>query len=407
MDEEIEVPAGDLKNDGEPPKVEQPKKFDFTEHSAEAVARYLPFHGFYRDLAYSAKRITEEALRKADIRVGSVEARAKDPVSFGKKASKPSESDPNKPRYPNPFVDITDLAAIRIITFFPRTIPAIDKVIKSEFIVLEHANKGEELLEEEKFGYQSVHYLVKISSARASLPEYEVFKDGIVEVQVRTVLQHAWAEIEHDIQYKSSVAIPRDIKRRFMALAGLLELADREFQAIQDADKELNALAAGNVARGELNEVEITPSSLKAYLDKRMGADYRISPFSYDWLTRLVKRFGFRTLQQLDEATRGYDDDAVSRIVDGYRQGQTTRFERVLLAAMGELFVTRHLWRNSPWFLRASEDGLEKLRAFGIPIGNFDPNRDEASGASEAPNEINPIGGYDLPHLPGGLPDET
>jgi len=54
---------------------------------------------------------------------------------------------------------------------------------------------------------------------------------------VRTVLQHAWAEMEHDIQYKSPNAIPTLIKRRFIALAGLLEIADREFQTLQDENE--------------------------------------------------------------------------------------------------------------------------------------------------------------------------
>jgi ppGpp synthetase/RelA/SpoT-type nucleotidyltranferase len=51
---------------------------------------------------------------------------------------------------------------------------------------------------------------------------------------VRTILQHAWAEIEHDIQYKSARALPPALRRRLAALAGLLEIADREFQAIRD-----------------------------------------------------------------------------------------------------------------------------------------------------------------------------
>jgi len=56
-----------------------------------------------------------------------------------------------------------------------------------------------------------------------------------------------------------------------MSLAGLLEIADREFQAIQDADRELNSRAESLISAGELQTVEITPGALKAYLDKRIG----------------------------------------------------------------------------------------------------------------------------------------
>ena len=89
---------------------------------------------------------------------------------------------------------------------------------------------------------------------------------------MRTILQHAWAEIEHDIQYKSSHAIPTEIRRRFMALAGMFEIADREFQAIQTADQELEGQATQSVQRGELGGVEITPNSLKLFLDKKLGS---------------------------------------------------------------------------------------------------------------------------------------
>src|SRR5581483_3746026 len=124
-----------------------------------------------------------------------------------------------------------------------------------EFDVVEWSDKGQILVEEERFGYQSIHYLVRIKRNRSQLPEYERFRDAV-------------AEIEHDIQYKGATVIPLEIRRRFMALAGMLELADREFQAIQSADAELRAAARTSVVQGRLEGVEITPDALKAYLDR-------------------------------------------------------------------------------------------------------------------------------------------
>jgi ppGpp synthetase/RelA/SpoT-type nucleotidyltranferase len=63
-----------------------------------------------------------------------------------------------------------------------------------------------------RFGYQSTHYLVKYLNTRTMMPEYTRFRNLIAEIQVRTILQHAWAEIEHDIQYKSSSVLPRTIR---------------------------------------------------------------------------------------------------------------------------------------------------------------------------------------------------
>ena len=221
-----------------------------------------------------------------------IEARAKGPESFGAKAETPSETDPRAPKYPSPLEDITDLAGVRIIAFFPSAVEKIGDCIREEFEVLEHENLSRSLLQEERFGYQSEHYLVRLDSKRTVLPEYEPHRGLIAEVQVRTILQHAWAEIEHDIQYKSSITIPNTIRRRFMALAGLLEIADREFQTIQDKDKVLNLQARTSVEQGALDQVEITADALRSYLDRKLGSGARMSDYSYEYTARLLKETG-------------------------------------------------------------------------------------------------------------------
>ena len=65
--------------------------------------------------------------------------------------------------------------------------------------------------------------------------EYKAFKGIKFEIQIRSILQHTWAEIEHDIGYKSKLEIPRDIRRQFSRLAGLLEIADNEFVNIKNS----------------------------------------------------------------------------------------------------------------------------------------------------------------------------
>lgn len=83
--------------------------FDFKTHEQAAVTAYLKCYGFYENLASIVKRILEEALKRKDIKVHSVQARAKEPASFGKKATQPSEADPTKPKYLQPLEQITDL----------------------------------------------------------------------------------------------------------------------------------------------------------------------------------------------------------------------------------------------------------------------------------------------------------
>lgn len=352
---------------------EQP--IDIKGHAQSAIAEYLRVQSFFENIASVVSRVIQECLKKNGIKVHSVQSRAKDPTSFGRKAAIPSETNPNIPKYKEPLKEITDLAGVRIITHFPATLAQVDYLLSEEFEIVEKSNKGLELIEEERFGYQSIHYLVRVKSDRARLAEYARFADTTVEVQVRTILQHAWAEIEHDIQYKSSKTIPSEIRRRFMALAGMLEVADREFQAIQDADKEIEDHAKNMVQRGDLGGIEITPNSLKFFLDKRLGADGRMSTWSYDWTARLLKRLGFRDLKQVELAVASYDDHALSIIAEGARQGQTSRFELMLLAALGQRFDELHPW-TEPFFRNRRKLALEKFESAGIPIGvfSFDPS---------------------------------
>ena len=170
-------------------------------------------------------------------------------------------------------------------------------------------------------------------------------------------------------------AIPASLRRRFLSLAGVIEIADREFQAIQDDDERLRAAARVSVDQGRLAEVELTGDALKAYLDKKLGSDGRITKSAYEWNANILMQMGFENLKQLDECIDGLDDDAISRKLTGTRQGQLSRLEYVLLAAMGNEYVERHPWRDEEWFRTYRQSTLKRLQLNGIEIRNCAPPR--------------------------------
>ena len=240
----------------------------------------------------------------------------------------------------------------------------------NEFCIHKRTDKSDVLKEEERFGYQSVHYIVSLTENRTTLTEYRRYKDLVAEIQVRTVLQHAWAEIEHDIQYKSIETIPAPYRRRFLALAGLFELADRELDSLQTEDEALQKSAQQSVQQGELDEVAITPESLKTYLDDRVGADGRMTPLKYDQTVRMVQQLGFSDLHQIDKCIKGYDADAITRLIWNARLGQAARFEALLLVGMGEEFIKRHPDHMQESFVIRSRNQLLVLKKANITIGN-------------------------------------
>jgi ppGpp synthetase/RelA/SpoT-type nucleotidyltranferase len=380
-----DAPAPDATGSGAPP-------FDFATHRQKALDAYQAVSGVYADLARAVYSILRTCLDGGDIKVHSIEHRAKDAESFGNKAAAVDPDDPELPKYPAPLTDITDLAGVRVITFFTSTETHVDAIIGREFEVIEKTDRSALLEEEERLGYHSVHYLVRMKPSRFALPEYARFKDLVAEIQVRTILQHAWAEIEHDIQYKAVSTLPAEIRRRFMTLAGLLEIADREFQALEDEDKRLKEEARQSVALGRLEGVEITPDALQSYLDQKYSPDGRMSEFSYQWEARVLRRLGFEDLHQLDAAISPYDDDAVSRAIWGSRQGQIRRLEDVLTAAFGEELLRRHPWRGLHWFRESIPAQLATLRDAGIPVGTYKP-RDAEASRQPASNGGDPAGG--------------
>lgn len=358
------------------PQSDSPR-FDFEEHRRSAVDQYAKKRNKYQEFAQTVRDILADSVKAKNLRVNDIQFRAKEIEAFGKKAMTSSDLRPDEPKYRNPFVEITDMAGVRVITFFPRTVVEVCQCIEEEFDVIEKVDHIAASQKQEKLGYQSVHYLAKLKTNRTNLAEYKRFDGLVVEIQVRTVMQHAWAEIEHDIRYKSASAIPPEISRRFMTLAGLLEIADREFEAIQEQDAHLRETAVTKIFAGKFSEVEITPDALSAYLGTTLGFDDRISAYTYELEVKVLKALGFANFQQVSDCVNGLNDDYLSRIAWGTRSGQVSRFEIMLLAAMGEYYIDNHIWHEHDWYRHMMKIHLERLKEKGVTIGYYRPPRSE------------------------------
>jgi len=132
---------------------------------------------------------------------------------------------------------ITDLLGIRVICPFIEDLTKAEALLKEYFEVIETEQKGHYTFKE--FGYESIHVLIKI-------PEHIIQKRGptdceLAEIQIRTILQDAWAEVEHELVYKAEFS-PFDMpmKRKLAAVNASLSLADIIFQEIRSYQKQLN-----------------------------------------------------------------------------------------------------------------------------------------------------------------------
>lgn len=193
----------------------------------EAVEWYEKNRHKYLDLTAEVEIILIEALNENNIIFHSIESRVKTAESFRKKAS--------REKYSDPVSEITDLTGIRIITLFEKEIHQISDIIKELFkIDYMRSEDKADLLDADKMGYKSIHYIAELSRDKITATELESFEGFKFEIQIRSILQHAWAEIEHDRNYKFQGELPKHLQRRFYALAGMLEIADREFNTLSE-----------------------------------------------------------------------------------------------------------------------------------------------------------------------------
>lgn len=130
--------------------------------------------------------------------------------------------------------DITDILGCRIITLFEKDVDSIFQLIDNTFEIVEIVDKRKKSRTNRiEFGYSSLHLVVKFTDSRCQLVEYQKYQDILFEIQLRTVLQHAWAEVEHGLGYKSYYEPPMETKRKLSRLAATLELLDEEFEEIR------------------------------------------------------------------------------------------------------------------------------------------------------------------------------
>lgn len=188
---------------------------------------YTQKKGLYEHLSASVLQITEGLMKKEGIKYASAMFRIKEESSLSEKIRKKGD------KY-KILSDITDIGGVRIITYYADDVDRVAALIEREFKVdKENSIDKRKTLEPKVFGYLSLHYVISLDDRRAALPEYENLGELKIEVQIRSILQHSWAEMEHDMGYKSNVEVPSEIVRDFSRLAGLLEIADKEFQEIR------------------------------------------------------------------------------------------------------------------------------------------------------------------------------
>ncbi len=186
------------------------------------LEKYTEEFSRFQEAAKEAEMFLTSVLADSTIPIHLVQGRAKSINSLrGKLRHK---------RYSNPSRQATDLIGVRIITYSWDDLDRVDTEVRNWIDISERKSRDARLeLKESKFGYRSVHLIGRLRKSEAEDGTHPNLRRRWFEVQIRSILDHAWSEIEHEVIYKSGIEYALGIKRRFKAVAGALEVLEHAF----------------------------------------------------------------------------------------------------------------------------------------------------------------------------------
>lgn len=275
-------------------------------HGEGLLQQYRELLPTLETMAKNAYDMLRRALRQQGIYVTAIEYRVKTEQSLAGKLERKGH------KYKTIY-DVTDLVGLRVITFYTDEVDKVAAIAKRVFdIDWQESVDKRKLHQLDSFGYNSLHYICRLKDATPEQPRFEL--------QMRTALQHVWSTIEHDTGYKGDVKIPREYKRQFSRLAGMLELVDDEFSRLRIVLTDYRRQVQTLVKSGHLDDVSLSSDSFRSYLDlkpfdrlnRRIAAvnQAEIFPVSVMHYLPILESFGLETLGDVQQFIDENSDDA-------------------------------------------------------------------------------------------------
>lgn len=262
-----------------------------------------------------------------------VESRLKGKDSFLRKMDKRKIDGTLK--YDSP-LSLTDITASRIVGYVLSDVEILSHLVERYFFVhnKKSVNKFNEL-GKDRVGLRSKNYIVEFRDEFIKgRPHLENYKEMLFEIQVKTLLDYTWSEIEHDRNYKTAVDLPpnSDIPRRFNILAGVLEMADKEFERLSKEPVNYAKLIPSKISNGDL-DIEISTYSLREFLNMKFSDIPGFAPyFVHTNHKSILESFGITSLEQLNNIIRQDFKECYKKVLDKTRKkNDPITFSAILL----------------------------------------------------------------------------
>ena len=277
-------------------------------HGEALLQRYRELLPSLEDISKKAYDLLRRAIREQNIYVTAFECRVKTEQSLAGKLERKGA------KYKTIY-DVTDLVGVRVITFYTDEVDKVAAIAKRIFdIDWQESVDKRRLHQLDSFGYNSLHYICRLKEQNPELGNLRF------ELQMRTALQHVWSTIEHDTGYKGEVKLPKEYRRQFSRLAGMLELVDDEFSRLRTVLTNYRRQIQALVKNGHLNDVTLSGDSFRSYLElhpfdrlnRRIAAvnQAEIYPVSVMNFLPLLESFGMETLGDVQQLIEENSEDA-------------------------------------------------------------------------------------------------
>lgn len=333
------------------------------------VWAYAQDHAELARAARDARRYLEELAEGGSIPIHTIESRAKSLSSYQEKSMMKRED--GAPRFSDPSAQIHDCVAARVIVFTTRARNDLADLIDLHAVVIERHNPGDR----KHNGYDSEHLVIsglRNPDERTRYVALARYLDNYagLEIQLRSVAGHAWAEYEHDIRYKSAAYHElsddgrRQIDQWFVEAGGMRRVMDEIFGKIEDrliTIDQAEESDAANPAAGDPDEEfsedldprQLSEETLSEVVQTRFPDADRGDVSTLRQILTEIRALGVHTVGELEVALANVEEGQVARLMD--YPGDTSGLRRLddeLLATFTERYVAGASAEDRQQFLR-------------------------------------------------------
>ena len=189
--------------------------------------------------------------------------------------------------------ELQDLVGFRIILLFSRDVDKVVTLIENRLKLLKKYDTLDRL-EDDQFGYSSIHCVVTIPNSWLQVPMYEDLEDLKIEIQIRTLSQHTWAASSHLIDYKNSSDLAKPMKRSISRISALLEIVDFEFERLLSEKSEFQENKERQESEDFLNE-----KNLIEILNKKLPLKNKRGDEEYSEILENLEKINIFSKQKL------------------------------------------------------------------------------------------------------------